>query len=388
VLSASDVFSRALPILAKHDALFKVPARLEFLAALNSGLGQFSQVGKFLTVYPRDDAEAVDLARQLHATTRGLHGPKIPFDARYRKNSLVFYRYASFLGVGRDGAAATIVDNLGRARRDLCDRAHAVPKWLKDPFTKGLAKPRRLRFADSIGIDLLPFKALAQRGKGAVYQAADLSVSPARLVIIKEGRRHGETDWMDQDGFARIRREGRILRELRRRGLPVPEVLREFTERGNRYLVLEMVPGRPLLAKNREKPAQFSWQRAMKLLNRLGPFLRAIHAAGYVWRDCKPEHIFMSHDKICLIDFEGACRISDAGLLPWGSHRYLPAIYRKKFATRRPGTLEDDHALGVIVFQFLSGEFPATSTRLRAAAYKRARCPNSLRDEIESLLRF
>ena len=96
----------------------------------------------------------------------------------------------------------------------------------------------------------------------------------------------------------------------------------------------------------------------------------------------------MSHDKICLIDFEGACRISETGVLPWGSHRYLPPIYRKQFVARRAGTLEDDYALGAILFQFLSGEFPAASARERAAVYKRTRCPNWLRAKIESLLKF
>ena len=84
------------------------------------------------------------------------------------------------------------------------------------PFNKQRAKRPRLRFADSIGIDLLPFKALAQRGKGGVYQAADLLVSPARLVIMKEGLRHGETDWLGQDGFRRSQHEGRVLRSLLR----------------------------------------------------------------------------------------------------------------------------------------------------------------------------
>jgi hypothetical protein len=384
LLSANDVFLRARPILAKHDAAFKVPDRLEFLAALNSGFSPFSQIGKFLTVYPRNDVEAVDLARKLHAATRGLPGPKVPFDVRYRRNSLVFYRYASFLD--RHGNSK-IVDAKGRIRPDVRDRAHASPIWLRNPF-KGRAKSSRLRLAGPIRMGLVPFKALAQRGKGGVYQAVDISVSPARLVIIKEGRRHGETSWSGEDGFARTEREGRVLRQLHQAGLPVPAPLREFVQRGNRYLVLEKIAGRPLLPPNRAQPAKVSWRRAARLLNRLGPLLRAIHSAGFVWRDCKPEHIFMGRDRICLIDFEGACRISETGVLPWGSHRYLPPIYRKKFAARRPGTLEDDYALGVILFQFLSGEFPATSTRVRAAVYKRTRCPNWLCAKIESLLQF
>jgi serine/threonine protein kinase len=387
LLSANDVFSRARPILTEYDAAFKVPARLDFLAALNSGLRSFSQVGKFLTVYPKNEVEAVKLARELHTATRRLHGPKIPFDAHYRKNSLVFYRYAPFLGVDRNDNPK-IVDTAGRLRRDVRDRAHAVPNWIRNPLNKRRAQSNQPRLPVWIEKGLLPFKALARRGKGGVYQAVDLSVSPPRLVIIKEGRRHGETDWVGQDGFARIKHEGRILRRLHRRGLPVPKPLREFNHDGNRYLVLEIAPGRPSFTKNRKKSGRFSWRCAMKLLNRLGPILRAIHSAGFVWRDCKPDHIFISHDKIYLIDFEGACRISETGALPWGSLHYLPPIYRKQFAARQPGTLEDDYALGVILFQFLSGKFPAASARMREAVYKRTRCPNCLRATIESLLKF
>ena len=126
----------------------------------------------------------------------------------------------------------------------------------------------------------------------------------------------------------------------------------------------------------------------MSLLRQLQPLLNAIHEYGYVWRDCKPEHIFVCRGKLWLIDFEGACRISETGVLPWGSLHYLPPIYRKQFAARQPGTLEDDYALGCNLFEFLSGEFPATGARARAAAYKRTHCPDHLRLKIERLLRF
>ena len=97
------------------------------------------------------------------------------------------------------------------------------------------------------GIDLLPIKAIMQRGKGGVYKALDLSVLPARFVIVKEGRRHGESNWLGVDGFAQIKHEGGVLRQLERAGVAVPTVLREFTQGKSRYLVLEMVRGRPLL---------------------------------------------------------------------------------------------------------------------------------------------
>ena len=87
ILSASEVFARAEPIVRRNDVLFKVPCRLELLRSLNSGLADFSQIGKFLTIYPRSTGEALELARELHRATRGLPGPRIPFDARYRRST-------------------------------------------------------------------------------------------------------------------------------------------------------------------------------------------------------------------------------------------------------------------------------------------------------------
>ena len=382
ILSAGEVFARAEPILRKHDALFKVPSQLGLLRSLNSGLADFSQIGKFLTVYPRSTDEALKLARDLHRATRGLSGPRIPFDARYRRGSLVYYRYGAFRR-SADTPPGFIQAKGGRRYRDKRAPGRAVPRWLEDPFRK--APARRPKLGGLVSHELLVIQAKAQRGKGGVYEAVDLSVVPVRRVIVKEGRRHGETNWDGRDGHALIRHEARVLRKLRAAGLPVPGVLREFTKNGNRYLVLEKIPGRPLLAAKRMQPAKPSWRQAEGILEKLGPLLDRIHAAGWTWRDCKPSHIFVQRGTARLIDFEGACRIDQTNLLPWGSPDYISPSSRGKFS-RRAGTREDDYALGVIAFQFLSGKFPPAAAQPRAAIYRRSHCPKFLREKIDRLL--
>jgi hypothetical protein len=382
LLSAAEVFARAEPILRKNDVLFKVPCRLELLKSLNSGLADFSQIGKFLTIFPRSTDEALELARDLHRATRGLPGPRIPFDARYRKESLVYYRYGAFRP-RFDGTPGFIHPPRGKPYRDKRAPKRAIPRWLVDPFQKSRAinSKRHGLFLR----EFLVFKAKAQRGKGGVYEAIDLSVLPVRRVIIKEGRRHGETNWDGRDGHALVKHEARVLRKLHAAGLPVPRILREFTQDGHRYLALERIPGRPLLAEKREQPSKTSWRRAERILEQLAPLLSRMHAAGWTWRDCKPSHIFIHRGALRFIDFEGACRHGQTEILPWGSPDYIPPRCRGKFS-RRAGTLEDDYALGVIAFQFLSGKFPPAAAQRRAALYKRTRCPKPLQEKIDRLL--
>src|SRR5712691_2892657 len=60
--SAEEVLQRALPVLLSEQVSFKVLASLPDLAHMNDGYAGLSQIGKFVTIYPRTDEEAVRLA--------------------------------------------------------------------------------------------------------------------------------------------------------------------------------------------------------------------------------------------------------------------------------------------------------------------------------------
>ena len=128
-------------------------------------------------------------------------------------------------------------------------------------------------------------------------------------------------------------------------------------------------------------------RRAEKILERLASTLSQMHAAGLVGRDCERSHIFVHRGQVRLIDFEGACQIHRRDVLPWGSKIITRARHHKS-VRRRAGVLEDDYVLGVIGFQFATGEFPPRSSRRRAASYKRLNCRDFLRARIEDLLRL
>src|SRR5215210_6426748 len=95
LLSACEVLERIGPFLAARSVPYKAPRSLAELCKLNSGLFYgYSQVGKVFTVYPRTDAEAVELAARLDELTRRLPAPAVPFDQRFGGG--VYYRFGAF----------------------------------------------------------------------------------------------------------------------------------------------------------------------------------------------------------------------------------------------------------------------------------------------------
>ncbi|HEY0384682.1 MAG TPA: hypothetical protein VGC64_01660, partial [Pyrinomonadaceae bacterium] len=212
VLTANDVLQRIAPLLQSRAVLFKAPASLQELNRLNCGLFYgYSQVGKFITVYPRTTAEAVELAERLHELTCRMPAPGVPFDRRFRPDSSVYYRYGSFetlIVTTPDGLQLPAMrDPSGQLVPDLRYSETSGPEWAADPFINWQAAlpPQVIEPLESpLKTTFRAFQALAQRGKGGVYKAFDFSVQPPRFCLLKEGRSGGEVCWDGRDGFWRI----------------------------------------------------------------------------------------------------------------------------------------------------------------------------------------
>ncbi|HEY0723259.1 MAG TPA: hypothetical protein VGD41_04615, partial [Pyrinomonadaceae bacterium] len=179
IFTAVKVLERVGPLLDERGVLFKAPASLDELAKLNAGIFYgYSQIGKCLTIYPPSDAEARKLARALHRLTRDYVAPSIPYDHRYRPESCVYYRYGSFIEqtVEKDGQVKLAIEDpngeLVPDRRDL-----ASPAWAVNPFVD-LKQSVQKQKASLLTTRFKAFRALAQRGKGGVYQAFDFGTVP------------------------------------------------------------------------------------------------------------------------------------------------------------------------------------------------------------------
>jgi Protein kinase domain len=385
ILSACPIFRLIAPYLKRRNIWFKAPKSLAELHKLNSGIFYgFSQVGKFVTVYARSAEAAVTIASDVHALTAKFSAPSVPYDNPLRNRSCVYYRYGSFsLGLVttlRKKRVLAVRRADGKLVPDLRQPGSAVPPWLTDPFRRARCQPA-LELATPLETDYTAYEALTQRGRGGIYQARAVSSVPAKLCVIKEGRRHGETDWLGRDGFFRIKREAQVLRSTA--FAAVPRVMRTFLANGCYYLVMERISGKSLqqVLASRQR---ISTRRMLNYCAQMARIVADVHAVGWTWRDCKPDNFLVDKThKLWALDFEGACRLSQ-GDPPWGATPgYAPR--KHPWDSGSPEAM-DLYALGTSIMQFIAKtESPINLAAAFRREIKKRNLPLRLIKAIQSL---
>ncbi|MEN3332211.1 MAG: hypothetical protein V7641_1576 [Blastocatellia bacterium] len=370
LLTACEVLERVAPFLQAREVLFKAPSTLQWLSQLNCGLDrEYSQVGKFITVYPGSDEEAVFLARRLHKMTLGRSAPAVPFDLKFRPDSSVYYRYGGFKAleiINPDGTRTPAIRNQnGELISDLCKDGAARPVWISDPFINQQTRRKPKMIENPFSTNLLVLRALSQRGKGGVYQGIDLSDSKPRLCIIKEGRHGGEIGWDGRDGNWRVRNEEWVLRSLRVAGLNVPRTYSSFELERNYYLVTEFIEGDTLQRRLNKRKRRLSITQALRYGHEIARLISKIHAAGWAWRDCKPANLLVTtKGELRPVDFEGACPLDKPDPLPWNTPEFSPPEWQDACAPQSR-IAEDIYAVGAVMHYLLTGRWLDASSRVR-----------------------
>src|SRR5437763_3791889 len=249
--SAGDVLAAAVPVLVAEMVPFKFAAGGRIVRLLNSTHADRATGGKFLTVYPADDAQAVRLAEACHRAPGGLAGPVILSDRAYRPGSLVHYRYGGFSGapaVDADGIVVHLIKGPdGTPLPDERTASYRAPSWLTDPFQPAspaapVAPAAPAPGPSAAGAVVLHGRysvqgALSHANKGGTYLAQDATTG--QLVVIKEGRPH-VGDEGHGDARARVRHEARML-ALVEPLARAPRLVEVFEQGGHVFLVEEYV---------------------------------------------------------------------------------------------------------------------------------------------------
>ncbi len=198
---------------------------------------------------------------------------------------------------------------------------------------------------------------IASGGMGDVWAATDDVLG--RDVAVKVLRGGGGSTGGDGDPsfLARFRDEARASASLHHPGIAT--VFDYGEDDGLPYLVMELVPGRPLSDLIRETGG-LPPERVRSLLDQAAVALSVAHGAGVVHRDIKPGNIMVTPDgQAKLTDF-GISRTGDgAGHTLTGEVLGTPDYLSPEQALGRAATSASDlYALGVVGHEMLTGTKP------------------------------
>jgi len=364
-LSCVEVLERALDVLLVQGARFKVVNSLSNLIEMNSGRCGLSQVGKFITVYPSDDATAVTLAVALHEATSGLRGPRVPSDRPLRPGSLVHYRYGvQHAPVSGDlDDTDILLDGAGRLTSDERFPFYLAPQAVADPFEAAgayVAAPSRSALLEG---RYLVNDALSMSARGNVFRAVDIGARPARLCLVKEGRRDVAVDDRGRDARDWARNERRIL--ARHAGSAfLPQLFDSFAIGEDEYNVIEYIEGKPLdvsLIDAHGRLDRIDCAAIAPLARGVAQALIGLHEQGIVFRDLNFANIILTPDgDYRLIDFGIAYDGSVDGEPPLsgGTPPFYPP---EQLAGERPLPSDDVFAWGALLYHLACGEASVAS---------------------------
>ncbi len=197
---------------------------------------------------------------------------------------------------------------------------------------------------------------VARSGMASIYRAVDTRND--RVVALKIPHPDMEADPIL---FDRFKREEAIGEKLIH-----PRVMRVFSDekRSRIYMVMEWCEGRLLrqiLDEGRIDP-----ERALRIMVQVLEALEYIHENGVVHRDLKPENIMVdAEDHVKLIDFgiagdTAAKRLTYANVTAaLGSANYISP---EQVKGKRGDGRSDIYAMGVILYEMLTGKVPFTGS--------------------------
>ncbi len=203
---------------------------------------------------------------------------------------------------------------------------------------------------------------LGEGGFGQVWLATDVRLG--REVAIKLPHRRLRPDTVEA---RRFQREAEIAAKLTHPNL-IP-ILEAVLDDERAYIVSEYCPGPTLSQWLRERSSPVPAQLAVSIVSQLADGLRGAHDRGLIHRDIKPSNIILTDSETGtpvprLTDFGLARTNTDAsdthvGTLI-GSGPYMSPEQASGNTTDH-GPHSDVHALGVLLYELLTGESPFAS---------------------------
>ncbi len=205
---------------------------------------------------------------------------------------------------------------------------------------------------------------LAAGGMGAVHVATDERLGRRVAVKIMKEELASEPDFVE-----RFRREASAAAGLSHQN--IAQVYDYGQDGRQHFIVMELVEGTDLARLLREK-GRLPAEDALRIAAQVCRALSVAHRAGIVHRDIKPANVIVTHNgDVKVTDFGIARTLGDSTLTNVGSVLGTAQYMSPEQARGEPaGPASDLYAVGVVLFQLLTGTVPFTGESAVAVALR------------------
>jgi hypothetical protein len=213
---------------------------------------------------------------------------------------------------------------------------------------------------------------LGEGGMGEVYEAWDETLrQPVAIKFLKEGF------LPDAAGIERFRREALLTRQISHRNVcrihEFGQTLSGFETR--HYFTMELLAGETL-KQRLARPDPISPDDAEVILLEILAGLEAVHSLGITHRDLKPANIMLVPEpggrRVVLMDFGLALSVDQSSLTETGKTLgTLDYMAPEQLQGKETGPWTDIYALGLILYELVTGEKPFIADSPVASALKR-----------------
>lgn len=259
---------------------WKVLFDYRILERQNLGQYGYSQIGKFITIYPENDRDLCSILSDLELIYKGDRSISIPSDFPYMNSQIVYYRYGDIL----------VTTTSNDPRQKIIPKDILVP--IDDYYIRRENKlPAHIFILDTKRVS----------GKGAVYEV--FNIKKQCITFIKKASFLSNVDIYGVDAINRLHNEKRILSSLESITF-VPKVIDDFYIGENYFLEISKIQAKSLWEKI-EDIASWSNQKKVKLTIQIASLLSELLKRGVIYNDLSFSNVLMNDNgKIFIIDFE------------------------------------------------------------------------------------